>query len=115
MDKYDYYATVEDMDLSLRAYLRGWKFIFLDDVTCMNEIPADYDAFRKQQHRWSCGPMQLWRKAMAGRFFFQLFLSTLLCIRVSVQYTLVYSLGLYRRGAQLRHTRAFIVRPKPIL
>ena len=69
MDKYDYYATVEDMDLSLRAYLRGWKFIFLDDVTCMNEIPADYDAFRKQQHRWSCGPMQLWRKAMAGRVF----------------------------------------------
>lgn len=59
-------TTVEDMDLSLRAYLRGWKFIFLDDVTCMNEIPADYDAYRKQQHRWSCGPMQLWRKAMAA-------------------------------------------------
>lgn len=44
-------TTVEDMDLSLRAYLRGWNFIFLDDVTCMNEIPADYDAYRKQQHR----------------------------------------------------------------
>ena len=56
-------TTVEDMDLSLRAYLRGWKFIFLDDVTCPNEIPACYDAFRKQQHRWSCGPMQLWRAA----------------------------------------------------
>ena len=51
------------MDLSLRAYLRGWKFVFLDDVTCVNEIPAGYDAYRKQQHRWSCGPMQLWRKA----------------------------------------------------
>jgi hypothetical protein len=25
---------------TLRAYLRGWKFIFLDHVTCMNEIPA---------------------------------------------------------------------------
>ena len=56
-------TTVEDMDLSLRAYLRWWKFIFLDDVTCPNEIPACYDAFRKQQHRWSCGPMQLWRAA----------------------------------------------------
>lgn len=60
---WDCRTTVEDMDLSLRAYLRGWKFIFLDDVTCVNEIPAGYDAYRKQQHRWSCGPMQLWRKA----------------------------------------------------
>ena len=59
-------TTVEDLDLSLRAHLRGWKFIFLDDVTCLNEIPAQYDAYRKQQHRWSAGPMQLWRKAMGS-------------------------------------------------
>ncbi|GJP44631.1 hypothetical protein CLOM_g4000 [Closterium sp. NIES-68] len=57
-------TTVEDMDLSLRAYVRGWKFIFLNDVTCVNEIPSTYAAFRHQQHRWSGGPMQLWRKAM---------------------------------------------------
>jgi len=56
-------TTVEDMDLSLRTYLNGWKFVFLDDVTTLNELPASYDAYRKQQHRWSCGPMQLWRKA----------------------------------------------------
>ena len=48
------------MDLSLRAYLKGWKFIFLNDITCDNEIPAEYDAYRKQQHagaaaRCSCG------------------------------------------------------------
>ena len=60
---WNFRTTVEDMDLSLRAYLRGWKFIFLNDITCDNEIPAEYDAYRKQQHRWSCGPMQLWRKA----------------------------------------------------
>lgn len=59
-------TTVEDMDLSLRAYLQGWKFVFLDKVTCLNEIPGNYDAYRKQQHRWSCGPMQLWRKAMSA-------------------------------------------------
>ena len=50
----------------LRAYLKGWQFVFLYDVTCLNEIPAVYDAYRKQQHRWSCGPMQLWRKAAAA-------------------------------------------------
>ena len=59
-------TTVEDMDLSLRAYLQGWRFVFLYDVTCLNEVPSSYDAYRKQQHRWSCGPMQLWRKATAA-------------------------------------------------
>jgi beta-mannan synthase len=37
--------------------------LFLDHVECLNEVPATYEAYRKQQHRWSCGPMQLWRKA----------------------------------------------------
>lgn len=32
-------------------------------LQCLNEVPAEYAAYRKQQHRWSCGPMQLWRKA----------------------------------------------------
>jgi beta-mannan synthase len=59
-------TTVEDMDLSLRAYLQGWRFVFLYDVTCLNEVPSSYDAYRKQQHRWSCGPMQLWRKATSA-------------------------------------------------
>jgi hypothetical protein len=59
-------AWQQDMDLSLRAYLQGWRFVFLYDVTCVNELPASYDAYRKQQHRWSCGPMQLWRKATAA-------------------------------------------------
>eukprot|EP00899_Mesostigma_viride_P015507 jgi/Mesvir1/23958/Mv10727-RA.1 len=59
-------TTVEDMDLSLRAFLRGWKFIFLHDVECICELPSSYEAYRKQQHRWTGGPMQLWRKAMAS-------------------------------------------------
>ncbi|KAL0045322.1 hypothetical protein WJX82_003810 [Trebouxia sp. C0006] len=56
-------TTVEDMDLSLRAYLAGWKGMYLRDVTCLNELPASFFAYRKQQHRWTCGPVQLWRKA----------------------------------------------------
>lgn len=59
-------TTVEDMDLSLRAWLHGWRFCFLNDVTCLNEVPSNYEAYRRQQHRWSCGPMQLWRKATAA-------------------------------------------------
>lgn len=56
-------TTVEDMDLSLRTYVNGWKAIYLTDVTCINELPASFFAYRKQQHRWTCGPVQLWRKA----------------------------------------------------
>ena len=31
-------TTVEDMDLSLRTYVNGWKAIYLNDVVCMNEV-----------------------------------------------------------------------------
>ena len=51
------------MDLSLRAFLKGWKFVWRYDIICPNEIPSDYKAYRKQQRRWSCGPMQLWAAA----------------------------------------------------
>lgn len=56
-------TTVEDMDLSLRAYVAGWKAVFLDGLTCLNELPSSFSAYRKQQHRWTCGPIQLWRRA----------------------------------------------------
>lgn len=49
-------------DLSLRAYLGGWKNVFVDHLTCLNELPSQFGAYRKQQHRWTCGPVQLWRK-----------------------------------------------------
>ncbi|CAD7698593.1 unnamed protein product [Ostreobium quekettii] len=59
-------TTVEDMDLSLRAYLGGWRALFLEDTTCMNELPSSFSAYRKQQHRWTCGPIQLWSRASAA-------------------------------------------------
>ncbi|TXG52573.1 hypothetical protein EZV62_021742 [Acer yangbiense] len=54
-------TTVEDMDIAVRAHLQGWKFIFLNDVECQCEVPESYEAYRKQQHRWHSGPMQLFR------------------------------------------------------
>jgi len=100
---WNFRTTVEDMDLSLRAYLRGWKFIFLNDITCDNEIPAEYDAYRKQQHRWSCGPMQLWRKAtktilesngvsMAKKLYLIVFFSVRECLpRISSVFSSIVS------------------------
>ncbi|XP_042488689.1 probable xyloglucan glycosyltransferase 5 [Macadamia integrifolia] len=54
-------TTVEDMDIAVRAHLNGWKFIYLNDVKALCEVPESYEAYRKQQHRWHSGPMQLFR------------------------------------------------------
>ncbi|XWS30329.1 hypothetical protein CRYUN_Cryun24cG0107900 [Craigia yunnanensis] len=54
-------TTVEDMDIAVRAHLNGWKFIFLNDVKVLCELPEAYEAYKKQQHRWHSGPMQLFR------------------------------------------------------
>ncbi|KAI5073567.1 hypothetical protein GOP47_0011580 [Adiantum capillus-veneris] len=54
-------TTVEDMDIAVRAHLNGWKFTFVNDVKCLCEVPESFEAYRKQQHRWHSGPMQLFR------------------------------------------------------
>ncbi|KAL9332049.1 hypothetical protein ACSQ67_001659 [Phaseolus vulgaris] len=55
-------TTVEDMDLAVRASLKGWKFLYLSDLKVKNELPSTLKAYRYQQHRWSCGPANLFRK-----------------------------------------------------
>ncbi|KAI3776936.1 hypothetical protein L1987_46728 [Smallanthus sonchifolius] len=54
-------TTVEDMDIAVRAHLNGWKFIYLNDVRVLCELPESYETYKKQQHRWHSGPMQLFR------------------------------------------------------
>ncbi len=48
----------EDLDLSYRAQMRGWKFLFLPDVTAPAEIPPQIHAFKRQQFRWAKGSTQ---------------------------------------------------------
>ncbi|XP_072980281.1 probable glucomannan 4-beta-mannosyltransferase 11 [Typha angustifolia] len=55
-------TTVEDMDLAVRAGLRGWKFVYVGDVKVKSELPSTFKAYRFQQHRWSCGPANLFKK-----------------------------------------------------
>lgn len=55
-------TTVEDMDLAVRASLKGWKFLYLGTLQVKNELPSTFKAYRFQQHRWSCGPANLFRK-----------------------------------------------------
>ncbi|KAH0886861.1 hypothetical protein HID58_062957 [Brassica napus] len=59
-------TTVEDMDVAVRATLRGWKLLYIDDLKVKSELPCSFNALRSQQHRWTCGPANLFRK-MAGQ------------------------------------------------
>jgi cellulose synthase/poly-beta-1,6-N-acetylglucosamine synthase-like glycosyltransferase len=51
-------TLTEDLDLSYRAQLRGWRLVFLDGVVCPAEIPVQINAFKRQQFRWAKGSMQ---------------------------------------------------------
>lgn len=51
-------TLTEDMDLSYRAQLRGWRFVFLPQLTAPAELPPDMNAFKAQQHRWTKGGTQ---------------------------------------------------------
>ncbi|KAJ0704501.1 putative glucomannan 4-beta-mannosyltransferase [Helianthus annuus] len=55
-------TTVEDMDLAVRASLKGWEFLYIGSLMVKNELPSVLKAYRYQQHRWSCGPANLFRK-----------------------------------------------------
>ncbi|TVU11937.1 hypothetical protein EJB05_45548, partial [Eragrostis curvula] len=55
-------TTVEDMDLAVRAGLKGWKFIYVGNVKVKSELPSNLKAYRRQQHRWTCGASNLFRK-----------------------------------------------------
>jgi cellulose synthase/poly-beta-1,6-N-acetylglucosamine synthase-like glycosyltransferase len=56
------HGLAEDLDLSFRAQLRGWRFIFLDDNLSPAEVPVQMNASRKQQSRWARGSAQCVRK-----------------------------------------------------
>jgi len=57
-------TLTEDTDLSYRAQLRGWQFIYLPDIECPSELPVEMNAFKSQQARWAKGLMQTAKKIM---------------------------------------------------
>jgi len=57
-------TLTEDLDLSYRAQIRGWKFVFLPQFTAPAEIPVDINAFKSQQSRWAKGSIQTCKKIL---------------------------------------------------
>ena len=51
-------TLVEDLDLSYRAQMKGWKCVFLPDIVVDAELPAQINAAKRQQFRWAKGSIQ---------------------------------------------------------
>ncbi len=72
-------TLTEDLDLSYRAQLRGWRFVYRPDVEVPGELPPDVAAFKAQQHRWAKGSIEtalillprIWRSALPFRTRFE--------------------------------------------
>ncbi len=57
-------TLTEDLDLSYRAQLQGWRFVFLADVVSPAEVPVEMNSFKSQQHRWAKGSIQTCMKLL---------------------------------------------------
>jgi len=57
-------TVTEDMDLSYRAQLAGWAFIYAPQVSVPAELPGDMSSFKSQQYRWAKGSIQTARKLL---------------------------------------------------
>lgn len=57
-------TLTEDLDLSYRAQMAGWRFVFVSDPPCPAELPVEMNSLRSQQHRWAKGSIQTARKVL---------------------------------------------------
>jgi cellulose synthase/poly-beta-1,6-N-acetylglucosamine synthase-like glycosyltransferase len=57
-------TLAEDLDLSYRAQIKGWRFLFLPDIVTPAELPVEMNAFKSQQHRWAKGSVQAGKKML---------------------------------------------------
>ena len=72
-------TLTEDLDLSYRAHLKGWRGQFRSDLNVPGELPAQMSSFRRQQHRWARGSLEcahkllpsVWRSAVPWPVKFQ--------------------------------------------
>ncbi len=57
-------TLTEDLDLSYRAQIKGWRFVFLPELVTPAELPMDMNGFKSQQHRWTKGSIQTCKKLL---------------------------------------------------
>ncbi len=91
-------TLTEDLDLSYRAQLCGWRFVFLEDFTAPGELPLDMNSFKSQQYRWAKGAAQTARKLLPRilreKLPWQVKTEAFFHLTANVAYPLVVLLGL---------------------
>jgi cellulose synthase/poly-beta-1,6-N-acetylglucosamine synthase-like glycosyltransferase len=87
-------TLTEDLDLSYRAHLKGWKFVYLRDVTCSAELPVDMRSFKSQQFRWVKGSVQVSKKILPRIWRSDLPLGRKIEASVHLTHNLTYALVL---------------------
>ncbi|MEO1415823.1 MAG: cellulose synthase family protein [Bacteroidota bacterium] len=62
---WEYDTLTEDLDLSYRAQMKGWKFKYVDEIGAPAELPAEMGAIKSQQYRWMKGGAEVARKMLS--------------------------------------------------
>ena len=87
-----------DLDLSYRAQLKGWQFIYVDHITADSELPQNIIALKRQQHRWVKGSAQVFKKLLLDIIFskikFRTKLEGLFHLSCNFIYLLIFFLAL---------------------
>jgi hypothetical protein len=88
----------EDLDLSYRAQMRGWKFVYVPETVAPAELPVEMAAFKSQQHRWAKGSIQTARKLLPtllrSRLSLRIKVEAVVHLTANVGYPLMVALAL---------------------
>jgi cellulose synthase/poly-beta-1,6-N-acetylglucosamine synthase-like glycosyltransferase len=91
-------TLTEDLDLSYRAQLMGWQFVFVPQAVTPAELPVEINAFKSQQHRWSKGGIETARKLfpviIRSNLNWWVKLEALFHLSCNINYLLVFMIAL---------------------
>ena len=76
-------TLTEDLDLSYRAQLRGWRFLYLNDLTVPAELPSEINGLKSQQFRWTKGAIETAKKHLPALWRADLPMSVKLAARTT--------------------------------
>lgn len=91
-------TITEDLDLSIRAQLKGWKIYYAEEITVRSELPIYLSDYQQQQARWITGGIAVFKKlgypVVKSNWNWKIKLNALFQMGASLMYGLVYLLGI---------------------
>lgn len=110
-------TITEDLDLSFRAQLKGWNFVFRSDITCLGELPENISSCKSQQYRWTKGAIETCSKILPlvwrSSFGIGIKIQSTLHLTVNFVYPMILIAGILNfplllfKNQGLNHTSSF--------